>query len=107
VGPDTSQLSEFDRTTGKLAYDRTQNGRLSADAVRQIAEELDAAGFILKEGLQTAQWRPIAEYNKKYAKKAVKTFAAAAANPKFVRCIRRRYYVARERYRKTQVPITS
>lgn len=105
VAPDLSQLSEFDRRAGKLVCDRTQNGKLSSDAVGQIAAELDTGGFILADNLQPAQWRLIADYNRKYPKKAIKNFAAAVSDPKFVRSIRRRLYVARDRYRKAHAPI--
>lgn len=101
---DTSQLSEFDRMAGKLTFDGTQNGRLSADTIRQIADELDRAGFALAKNLQPAQWKPIAAYNQKYSRNAIKTFAMVASNPNFVRSVRRRLYVARERYQKAHRP---
>ena len=107
VTSDLNQLSEFDRRAGKLVCDRTQNSKLSPDAVRQIAAELDAAGFVLADNLQPAQWKPIADYNRKYSKRSIKNFAAAASDPKFVRSIRRRLYVARDRYRKAHAPIQS
>lgn len=105
IAPDESQLSEFDRVAGKLVYDGTQNGRLSADTIRQIADDLDEARFTLAENLQPAQWKPIANHNQKFAKKAIKTFAAAVSNPRLVYYIRRRLYVARERYLKVHGPI--
>lgn len=100
VPHDAEGLSEFDRRAGKLACDGAQGGRLSADAVLKITAELDSAKFKLSVNLQPAQWKPIAEYNKKYGKKAMKTFTAAVSNPKFAHSVRRRLYVARERYRK-------
>jgi hypothetical protein len=100
VVPDEAErLSEFDRRAGQLVCDGTQAGRLSEDALREIAAELDAAGFSLLENLQPAQRKPIAAFNQKYAKRAVKSFSAAAADPRFSRAVRRRLYVARDRYR--------
>lgn len=105
VAPDLGHLSEFDRKAGKLVCDGTQNDRLSAEAVRQIAAELDKAGFILSDTLQPAQWKTIADYNRKYSKKPIKNFAAAVSNPQFVRPIRRRLYVARDRFRIAHNPV--
>ena len=95
-----NRLSEFDRTAGKLVCDATRHGRLSTDAVEKIAAGLDVAGFALLENLQPAQWKPIADHNRKYVKSAIKTFVAAVSSPKFVRSVRRRLYVARDRYQK-------
>jgi hypothetical protein len=95
-----NRLSDFDQKAGKLVCEGTTDGKLSADSVRQIAAGLDAAGFSLSESLQPAQWKPIADHNRKHAKSAIKTFAAAVSHPKFVRSIRLRLYVARERYQK-------
>jgi hypothetical protein len=100
VPHDANRLSEFDRKAGQLVCDGTRAGRLSADVLREIAAELDAAGFSLLENLQPAQRKPIAAFNQKYAKAAVKTFASAASHRKFSRAVRRRLYVARDRYRK-------
>jgi hypothetical protein len=61
VPPNVNRLSEVDRKSGKLICEGAQNRRLSADAIRQIARELDAAGFVLKDNLQPAQWKPIAD----------------------------------------------
>lgn len=96
-----NRLSEFDRTAGKLVCDATRHGKFSTDAVGKIATRLDVSGFTLSENLQPAQWKPIADHNRKHAKSAIKTFAAAASNPKFVRSVRRRLYVARDRYQKS------
>lgn len=103
----TNRLSEFDRTAGKLAYDATRHGKLSTDAVETIADGLDGSRFTLSENLQPAQWKPIADHNRKYAKSAIKTFAAAASHPKFVRSVRRRLYVARDRYQKAYDSLVS
>jgi hypothetical protein len=100
VVPDEAErLSEFDRRAGQLVCDGTQAGRLFEDVVRKIAAELDAAGFSLLENLQPAQRKPIAAFNQKYAKRAVKSFSAAASHRQFGRAVRRRLYVARDRYR--------
>jgi len=99
VPDDAGQLSEFDRKAGKLVCDGMQNGKLSKDALDKIAAELDDMGFPLLDNLQPAQRKPIAAFNQKHARSAVKTFAAAALNPKFTRLVRRRLYVSRDRYR--------
>jgi hypothetical protein len=98
VPPKAVRLSEFDRKAGKLTCERTVNGKLSAEAIVEVAAQLDAAGFILRENLQPAQWKPIAAFNQKYAKSAVKSFTAAASHSKFNRAVRRRLYTARDRY---------
>jgi hypothetical protein len=99
VPDEADRLSEFDRRAGQLVCDGTQAGRLFEDVVRKIAAELDAAGFSLLENLQPAQRKPIAAFNQKYAKRAVKSFSAAASHREFSRAVRRRLYVARDRYR--------
>jgi hypothetical protein len=97
--PDVIRLSEFDRKAGKLVCDGSENGKLSAEVVHRIATELDAIGFSLLQNLQPAQWKQIAAFNQKYSKSAIKTFTAAVSDKKFIRAIRRRLYVARDRYR--------
>jgi hypothetical protein len=67
-----NRLSGFDRTAGKLVCDATRHGKLSTDTVGKIAAGLDAAGFTLSENLQPAQWKPIANHNRKHAKSAIK-----------------------------------
>jgi hypothetical protein len=102
-----NRLPEFDRIAGKLVCDATRHGKLSTDTVGKIAAGLDAAGFTLSENLQPAQWKPIADHNRKHAKSAIKTFAAAVSNPKFVRSVRRRLYVARDRHQKAYGSVIS
>lgn len=99
VVPETAPLAEFDREAGKLTWERTVNGKVSKEAILEIATLLDTAGFGLSLNLQKAQWTPIATFNQKHARAAVKTFVAAASHPQFIRMVRRRLYVARDRYR--------
>jgi hypothetical protein len=100
VLPEAAPLAKFDREAGKLTCERTVGGQqLSAEVILEIVTLLDAAGFSLSTDLQPAQWKPIAAFNQKYARAAVKTFAAAASHPQFSRAVRRRLYVARDRYR--------
>lgn len=99
VSDDAGQLSEFDRKAGKLVCDGMQDGKLSKAAVNKIATELDDAGFSLLDNLQPAQRKQVAAFNQKYGRSAVKTFVAAATHPQFSRAVRRRLYVARNRYR--------
>lgn len=100
VPPDADRLSQFDSKAGKLVYESMQNGKLPIDVVYQISAELDSTGFTLRENLQPAQWKPIADYNQRYSKKAIRSFTEAVSNPRFVRPIRRRFYVARDRYQR-------
>lgn len=98
VPPATKRLSGFDLLAGSLMAEHRVGGRLSKDALRRIAVALDTAGFSLKDDLQPAQWKPIAEFNQKCSKDATKTFTKAIEKPRIVRYIRRRLYVARDRY---------
>jgi hypothetical protein len=91
-------LSDFDRVAGPLVVEHWENDKLSASSLEFIASRLDAEGFPLKGSLQPAQWEPIAVYNQKYSKSPIKTFSAALRQPRFVRSVRRRLYVARDRY---------
>jgi hypothetical protein len=100
VTPEAAQISNFNKLTGELCVSKEKNGKLSADAVLAIAKAIDESKFTLDKELQPAQWKPIAEYNRKYSKRAIKTFEQATTNTKFVRCVRRRLYAARDKYRK-------
>jgi hypothetical protein len=99
VQPAAAKISRFDDFAGKLYVDGSNDGKLSKTLLMSIAKALDGAGFDLKV-LQPAQRKPLSEYNRKYAKRAIKTFERACCNPKFAGWIRRRLYVARERYTK-------
>lgn len=106
VPPAAAKLSRFDELAGKLFVDRRKDGRLSKESLMVIAKELDAAGFLLREQLQPAQWKPISEHNQKHARHAIKSFKDAC-QPLFVRSVRRRLYVARDRYLDANSPGSS
>jgi hypothetical protein len=99
VPPRAAQLSDFNKLVGELALSRQSNGKLSRDAILEIARAVDEAGYTLEKELQPAQWKVIAKHNQTYSKLAIKTYEQAVRNRKFVRCVRRRVYVAREKYR--------
>ena len=99
-------LEEFDRVAGELVISKWTDKRLSKDDFITIAKQLDEKGYKLSSNLQKAQWEPIAAYNQKYARKAIRTFEAAANDARFARSIRRRLYLARDRYRKAIRPVT-
>jgi hypothetical protein len=107
VPPALARLSGFDQLAGKLYVDMSQDGKLSKENLMVIAQKLDLDGFTLKEQLQPAQWRAIAEYNRKYAREAIKTFGRACQHRLSNRSIRKRLYVARDRYMATNSPIRS
>lgn len=92
-------LSPFDELAGKLTIDNW-NGGLSKIALWTIASELDKAEFILRKELQAAQWKIIAAHNQKYSKKTIRNFQQAARDPRFVRSVRKRLYLARARFKK-------
>jgi hypothetical protein len=102
VPPITKPMSEFDLLAGSFMADRCADGKLALENLKNIAEKLDTAGFSLKDHLQPSQWKPIAGFNQKYSKAAVKTFSKAIGKPQFVRSIRRRLYVAHHRYLKAR-----
>jgi hypothetical protein len=104
ISSELGPLSAFDLHAGSMAVEHIKNGRLDKDSLLIIAEQLDARGFLLKENLQPAQWRPIAEYNQKHSRTPIRTFAKAVNNPKFSRGVRRRLYVARDRYKMAHRP---
>jgi hypothetical protein len=106
VPPAAAKLSEFDELAGKLYVDMSKDGKLSKDLLKMIAKKLDTAGFTLKKQLQPAQWTPIATYNQKYARKPIKTFEQACQHRLSVRSIRKRLYVARERYTAAILPVS-
>jgi hypothetical protein len=98
--PEMPTLSRFDELAGRLIVEHSKEGKLSKDALYEIAKALDQANFSLSEDLQGAQWRPIQQHNIKYSKNAIKTFWEAVRKPAFVRSIRRRLYVSRARFEK-------
>jgi hypothetical protein len=101
----TVALSPFDHLAGKLCLEKLSGNKLSREAVREIAKALDEAAFTLREQLQRAQWKQIAVHNQKYARQAVKTFEQAC-RPTLVRWVRKRLYVARDRYKAFMPPST-
>jgi hypothetical protein len=98
VSPKQNQLSKFDCVAGGLVVKNLVSGRLSKSALQEIAAELDSRGFPVLDQLQRAPQKEVAGYNHKYVKKAIKTFTAAIGHRHFVRYVRRRLYVARDRY---------
>jgi hypothetical protein len=106
VPPAAAKLSRFDEFAGKLCVDRWKDGKLSKKSLIEVAKKLDAVSFTLRE-LQPAQWGPISKYNQMNSRQAFKTFGQVCRYPKYVRSIRRRLYVARERYMKANFPVSS
>jgi hypothetical protein len=102
-----ARLSRFDELVGKLYADMSKDGKLSKEILSAIAKEVDVAGFTLKEQLQPAQWKPIAKYNQDYPRESIKTFERACRHRLSVRSIRKRLYVARERYMAANSPVSS
>jgi hypothetical protein len=92
-----SSLGRFDEVAGRLVGEKWTGGLLK-EALLKIADEIDRAGFKLKIELQPAQWKAIAEYNQRNTKTPVKTFLHAARHPLLSRQVRRRLYLARQRY---------
>lgn len=93
-------LSSFDALAGRLTTARWKNG-LSQSALIEIAKEIDAHGFKLHDELQPAYWKLIAEHNQKKSRDPITTFEQAIL-PRFSRGIRRRLYIARTKFEKTQ-----
>jgi hypothetical protein len=105
VSPKQSQLSKFDCVAGGLVVKNWVSGKLSKSALQEIAAELDSEGFPVRDQLQRAQQEEVADYNQKHAKRAIKTFTAAIRHRHFVRYVRRRLYVARDRYQAANQPL--
>jgi hypothetical protein len=100
--PDVPELSAFDQLAGRLTVENWLNGRLENAAVLTIADALDDAGFRLRDELQPAQWKAIADHNQKFSRDAVTTFRGIASRSIFVRSIKKRLYTARERFLRSQ-----
>lgn len=98
-------LNSFDSFAGGLVLAKWTAKGLFSDDLLEIARQLDSKDFRLKDCLQAAQWEPISAHNQKLARNAVRTFEGAAQDHRFVRSIRRRLYLARDRYRKAQRPV--
>jgi hypothetical protein len=104
VPPTVPPLSRFDRLAGKLYVDKSKNGALSKELLMAIATKLDTAQFSLKRELQRAQWKTIALHNQTYSDRPIKTFKKAC-QPMFARYVRKRLYLARDRYLKAYPPV--
>ncbi|MGA3316782.1 MAG: hypothetical protein ABSC64_10135 [Candidatus Korobacteraceae bacterium] len=92
------RLTPFERLAGRLFQGAMVQNRVSDQAVLSIARQLDDVGFELKPHLQPADWGKIAQYNQKYARKAIRTFEQAIQyHP---RGIRRCLSDAKRRYEK-------
>jgi hypothetical protein len=102
---DLTRLLPFDRFAGELVHSSWTNKGLPESSLLAIAKQLDAEEFKLRDSLQPAQWAPIAKYNQKFPRKSIRTFEAAARHNIYARAIRRRLYLARDRYRRAQRPL--
>jgi hypothetical protein len=98
VGPEDLPISDFNREAGELMKEHLINGKLPYAALVEIAAKLDTADYDLKEHLQPAHWKEIAEHNKRYTRSPVRTFSEAIKNKRFVRGVRKRLYYARDRF---------
>ncbi|HXO38198.1 MAG TPA: hypothetical protein VN872_06150 [Candidatus Acidoferrum sp.] len=79
-----SNLSEFDALAGKLMSKarprRGENKRLPIAEYDKIARELDRVGFKPVEHLEGKHRDELANWNKKYPRKAIKTFVGALSS---------------------------
>lgn len=105
VPPAMGKLSRFDEFAGKLYVDGSNTSKLSKKLLLAIAKKLDVAEFTLCE-LQPGQRTPIFEYNQRNPRRAIKTFEKACLHRRFIRSIRKRLYVARDRYMKAHFHVS-
>ena len=79
-----SNFSEFDALAGKLMFEarprRGENKRLPMAEYGTIARELDRVGFKPVDYLEGKHRDALANWNRKYPRKAIKTFSAALSN---------------------------
>jgi hypothetical protein len=98
------KLSPFDKVAGPLVIanweEVSSKGKthLPAEALMLIAIELDRSGLTVLDNLQPAQRDALGSHNQRAGKKTDKSFEETIQNKRFVRFVRRRLYVARERY---------
>jgi hypothetical protein len=100
--PRLDLLRPFDRVAGKLVVAHWDKG-LSKEALDLIAAELDRLEFNLKENMQPKAKQLIADVNRRRPAKRIDAFLAAVQSALLGRCIRRRLYLARERYLKVVI----
>jgi hypothetical protein len=91
-------LSKFDQLAGKLYAETATGCRLSKTALLAIAQRLDDAKLSLKDHLQPKFWALIAQHNQKNPRSPIKTFVKACSSPRFQKSVRRRLYVAHNKY---------
>jgi hypothetical protein len=79
-----SKLSDFDTLAGRLMFEarprRRENKRLPPAEYDKIARELDRAGFNPVDHLEGKRRDDLANWNKKYPRKAIKTFVGALSS---------------------------
>jgi hypothetical protein len=106
VPPSTAvpNLPKFDQIAGTLVTERwgntghKRNTFLSITSLKEISIKLDEAGFVFNEVIQPAQKKALNRHNQKVGRAAVKTFERAASHREFSRVLRKRLYVARDKY---------
>jgi hypothetical protein len=91
-------LTPFERLAGRLFREAMVQNRVADHALLSIASQLDAFEFRLKPNLKPADWKEIAVYNQRNARKAVRTFEQSVRD--FPRAVRRCLSDAKRRYEK-------
>jgi hypothetical protein len=101
------KLSRFDQVAGPMVLKRwgsdsqRRNTKLSGKSLIEIAHELDQHEIEPRHALQPAQWTELKKHNQKAGRAAINTFEKLAKSPKLSQLLRRRMYLAPQRYSKS------
>jgi len=106
VQPETGvpKLSNFDQLSGPLVIEHWQrdpgrrNTCLSAESLHEIASLLDQSRLKPLDELQKAPRAKLAAFNQSNQKSAVKTFLQLAEHLHYSWMLRKRLYLAKDRY---------
>lgn len=101
--PQSAPLSVFEAMVGKLMVEARKSyaGKyLPPSEILKIAVLLDDQNLPLRDNLEKAASRTVAEHNKQHPRAAIKTWQAALNQPRFRGAVRKRLLRAEEKYKK-------
>jgi hypothetical protein len=96
-------LSKFEATVGKLmlcARSSCLTKYLPQAEISKIAAQFDNENLPVRDNLEREAARAMAEYNRRYPTRAIKSWRTALGLPQFRRAVRKRFSRAEEKYRK-------
>jgi hypothetical protein len=104
----SAPLSVFEATVGKLmvqARKECPTKYLPLSEISKIATLLDDQKMPLRDNLEHAAARTVAEHNKQHPRAAIKTWQTALSYPRIRHAVRKRFWRAEDKYKKASPSI--